>query len=234
MTNFNFIIATVAVGEKYIRRTMKLIADVTKVINVDFVVLTDQPTLFNSFENVTTINYDRPIFSYHDKRLVLKKGFENYDYVLLMDADHEVREPNFLTELNNLDLENNIYPQVLWKHPADCSFENFIEGNTFRAPYGLEYKDFCETNNLNIDGVILIQESFIIFKKNDEIEKFFSIWEMLAEFCEQKDMERNQGILGYGEGYSISVAAKNSNLIINEDSIIHHFAKSFKHLAWER
>lgn len=234
MMNFNFTIGTVAVGVKHIRRAIKLITDVTKVIDVHFVVLTDEPSIFNGLKNITLIKYDKPIFSYHDKRLVLEKAFEEYEYVLLMDADHEVRDENFLNEITNLDLEFDLYPQVLWKHPADCSFENFIEGKTFRAPYGLEYRTFCESNNLNVEDVILIQESFIIFKRSENTKTFISIWEKLAKFCEEKDTERNQGILGYGEGYSIGVAAKNSNLVVKEDHIIHHIARSFKHLAWER
>lgn len=232
---FNFVICIVAVGENYVNKTISFIQEINKHTNFNFLVLTNRPNSFDNFLNVDVITYDRKIFSYHDKRLVISKAFDNFDYVILMDADHTLREKNTITQIKNIKLESGLYPQLIWRHPIDCSFENFILGNTPRVPYGREYKEYCEKIGLELDNIFLIQESFIIFSKNENTEKFIKIWENLAFFCETKDIERNQSILGYGEGYTIGVAARNSGLLINDKHpIIGEFTKNFKHLAWEK
>lgn len=234
----NFIIGIVAVGESYIRRTKDLI-DQLLLLNTKFVILTNDVDAFkhsNCIEQgrIITIKYDRPIFSFHDKRLIFEEGFKYSDCVLLLDADHVVRENNNLSALEDIPLEPGIYPQILWKHPCDCSFESFIQGLTPRVPYGLEFKQRCNELGLETDGAILFQESFLLIKKHDNIDHFLSIWKDLAAFCEQKDIERRQGILGYGEGYSVGMAVKNSGLKLIEDHpAMHQLARNLQHVAWE-
>ena len=230
----NFIIGIVAVGASYRRRTIQLI-DQLLPLNTNFIVLTDDVDSFKPLQAwTTTIKYDKPIFSFHDKRLIFEEGFKLSDCVLLLDADHVVRVDNDLASLEDIPLEPGIYPQILWKHPCDCSFESFIGGLTPRVPYGLEFKQHCEEIGLETEGSILFQESFLLLKKHDNIDRFLSIWRDLAAFCEQKDRDRHQGILGYGEGYSIGVAVRNSGLnIIEGHPGMHQLARNLKHVAWE-
>ena len=231
----NFVIGIASVGVKYHQKTIDIINGVNNVTDVNFIVLTDEPNVFNFSDKITVIKYDSPRFSFHDKKILFKEGFKNYDYVVLMDADHGIRDVNFLNEITDLDLEPGIYPQILWKHPADCSFDNFILGKNSRVPYGIEFKEFCLNSSLEIDDVILIQESFLILKKDDRINRFMEVWDMLADFCNKKDIERNQHILGYGEGYSIGVAIRNCGLpIIEHNPAVQMFVRNFKHFAWER
>lgn len=231
----NFVIGIASVGVKYHEKTIKLINDISNVIDVRFIILTDDVEKFNFSDRITTIKYEKEKFSFHDKKLLFKEGFKNYDHVVLMDADHGVRDVNFLNEITDLDLEPGIYPQILWKYPADCSFDKFILGKVDRVPYGIEYKEFCDSSSLLTDGVILFQESFLIIRKDERIVKFLETWDMLSDFCDKKDTERNQYILGYGEGYSIGVAIRNSGLPIFENSpAVHMFMRNFKHYAWEK
>lgn len=236
MNEYNFCIAIPAVGEKYILRAINLIQDINTKLNCHFLILTNNSDCFKDFLNVDILYYNKDIFSYHDKRLLIQKAAcSAFEYIILMDADHRLRETNTLESITNFDLSCDIYPQLLWKHPASCSFENFLEGKTFRVPYGIEYKKYCLSLGLDINNIILIQESFLLFKNCQNIKIFLDIWNKLACFCEQQDLNRRQGILGYGEGYSIAVAAHNANLKIieNNDQII-AFIKNFKHLAWEK
>jgi hypothetical protein len=231
----NFVIGIASVGVKYHEKTIKLISNISDIIDVKFIILTDNEEMFNFSDKIKTIKYEKDRFSFHDKKILFKEGFKDYDHVILMDADHGVRELNYLSEITDLDLEPGVYPQVLWKHPAGCSFDNFILGKVDRVPYGVDYKEFCDSHGLLLDGTILIQESFLIIRKDDRITKFLETWDLLADFCDNKDRERNQQILGYGEGYSIGVAITNSGLpIIEHSPAVHMFVRNFKHYAWER
>lgn len=229
----NFLIGIVAVRPSYRKRTIQLIEQLAP-LNVNFIVLTDKIEDFAFSNRIKTIKYDKPIFSFHDKRIIFEEGFKISDCVLLLDADHIVKENNNLATLEDIPIEPGIYPQILWKHPADCSLECFIQGLTPRVPYGKEFKNRCNELGLETDGAILFQESFLLIKKHDNIDKFLSIWRDLAAFCEQKDRERHQGILGYGEGYSVGIAVKNSGLNLFENhKIMHQLTKNLKHIAWE-
>lgn len=231
----NFIIGIVAVSESYVEKTKNLMNQILEHMDIEFLILTDKPDEFIDYGNTIVLNYDKQIFSYHDKRLIFEEGFKRYDTVLLLDADHAVREVNTLNQINNLDIEPGVYPQILWKHPADCSFDNFILGKVDRVPYGIEYKTFCDENNYDTVDVILIQESFLLIKKNEHINTFLEVWKRLSEFCNDKDSERRQSVLGYGEGYSIGVAVKNAHMeLIQDYGIINSLASNFKHFAWER
>ena len=242
--NMNFLIGIVAVNEKYINYTKNLINSIYK-LNPDicFLVLTNKPYEFtnveSSFSNVITLNYNKPFFSYHDKLIVLEEGLKIKDIVLLIDADNELNNNNNLDLLNNLmEIEAGIYPHFLWEHPIECSIENFLLGKTERVPYGVLYKEFCIKNDLKTEKCSLIQESFILIKKDKtnekNIEKFFEIWKKLADFCNFQDTQRHQHILGYGEGYTIAISILNSGLkVITNNNNINKIKDSFKHFAWK-
>jgi hypothetical protein len=232
----NLLIGVVAVNPYYIKFAKNLINQINaNVSNSKFLILTDLPSEFLEFNNVTTIIYDKNIFSYHDKNIIFKEGFKISNNVLLLDADTALRDDNCILNIDIDSIQPGIYPQIIWKHPATCSIENFFLGNTCRVPYGLSYKQFCIDNNINFTGAQLIQESFLLIKKNENIIKFIETWEKLADFCNKQDMERNQDILGYGEGYSIGVSASNSNLQVFENNEnVDKLISCFKHYAWEQ
>jgi hypothetical protein len=231
----DILIGIVAVKSNYIVKTKKLINQINKVVNTNFLILTDNPSDFKEYKNVIIIEYKEKIFSFHDKRIIFREGFKHSNCVLLLDADHEVREVNNFNDIDTTNLESGVYPQLLWKYPIDCSFEHFIDGKTPRVPYGIEFKKHCDFLKLNLKNVVLIQESFVLIKKNENINTFLDIWDKLSEFCNQQDIKRNQHVLGYGEGYSLGVSVNNSNLKIFESNpIVNQIIKNFKHLAWER
>lgn len=232
----NLVIGIVAVKQPHIDRATALINQLIDITSADFLVLTDEVGKFSYSSRIIPVKYENKIFSYHDKKIIFEECAKIASHTLLLDADHGVRENNTLKILDEMNIdEQGIYPQMLWKPPALCSFESFVEGKNDRVPYGKEFKEFCESSGLKMDNVFLVQESFLLVKNGDKIPKFLEIWSVLAKFCEQKDTERRQGILGYGEGYSIGVAARNADLpVVEHYHWMHKIAKDFKHFAWER
>lgn len=232
----NLVIGIVAVKQPHIDRAKVLVDQLMAITTVDFLVLTNDVDKFSYSSRIIPIKYENEIFSYHDKKIIFKEGCKIASHILLLDADHGVRDNNTLDTINEINIEEQgIYPQILWKPPAVCSFESFIEGKNDRVPYGVEFKEFCESKNLKLDNVFLIQESFLLVKNGEKLSKFLELWDMLAKFCEQKDTERRQAVLGYGEGYSIGVAARNAELpVVEHFHWMHKIAKDFKHFAWER
>jgi hypothetical protein len=208
-------------------------------------ILTDKPEKFQEFNNVIvelykykSAHYLEHIFSFHDKRIIFEKGFEYSDTILLLDADHSIRD-NLKQNLITFDSDKisaGAYPQIIWKHPSSCSIENFLEGSTGRVPYGKEFKQYSIDKNYKLENALLIQESFLIIKEEKEkISKFLKVWKDLQSFCEEQDINRQQHVLGYGEGYSIGVALNTADIeIIEGNSSIGELASAFKHLAWEK
>ncbi len=233
------IIGILAIGVRHIHYTKNLLNKIIQEINdksqIQILVLTDEPSQFEPNEHVTHILYDKSRFSYHDKLIIFKEGFKLADTVLLLDADQAVRPVHFLNTITQLaDIEPGLYPAFCWRHPADCSVENFLEGRVGRVPYGQEYRQFCEESGIILENMVHIQESFLLIKKTENIQTFIDCWELLAEFCNEKDRERNQHILGYGEGYSIGIAAANAGInIMLDDPLVHKMIHSFQHFAWE-
>jgi hypothetical protein len=240
-----YIIGICSVGSKYHEKTIKLIRQINSIIDINFLILTDEAKKFEEFNNIyiepykykSTKYLDR-IFSFHDKRIIFEKGFEYSDTVLLLDADHCVREDlkQNLIDFDSDKISTGAYPQITWKHPSSCSIENFLDGLTNRVPYGIEFKQYSISKNYKLQNSLLIQESFLIIKEDREkVSNFLEIWSDLQSFCENRDIGRQQHVLGYGEGYSIGVSLNTANInIIEGNSDIGKLASSFKHFAWEK
>jgi hypothetical protein len=235
----DIIIAIVAVNTKYVNYAIKLMNDINSIIKTNFLILTNSVDTFNQFSNVTIISYNEELFSYHSKLIALEEGLKIKQTVLLLDADHCLnKDNNHIDLLNNLNnIEEGLYPHFLWKHPCACSLQNFLLGLTDRVPYGVEYKQYCIDNSIKTDDCSLVQESFILIKINDNLSVnlniFFSTWKILAKFCDFMDKQRNQGVLGYGEGYTIAISALNASLkVIDNNHTVNKIKDSFKHFAW--
>lgn len=240
----NFLIGICSVGANYYSKTKRLINQINEIIDVDILVLTDSPNEFWDIKNVIVKPYEfksapfhNKLFSFHDKRLIFEEGFKHKDTVLLLDADHCVRDSfkQRLIDFDSNDLQPGAYPQVIWKYPADCSIQHFLQGLTPRVPYGQDFEQYCLARNYKLEGALLIQESFLIIKEVPEkLSSFLKIWKDLQGFCEQKDIDREQHILGYGEGYSIGVSLNTAEIkVIEGNQTVCQLADAFKHFAWE-
>jgi len=233
----DYIIGICSVGESYHQYTRRLIEQINALIEIEFIVLTDKVEEFNSYSNVNIIKYNRPIFSFHDKRLLFEEGFKNYDSVLLLDADHIIRndKKEYIVNFTAEDVKPGAYPQIVWNYPADCSMEHFLKGLTSRVPYGIKFRKFCMERRLLFNNALLIQESCLFIKDTKEkINTFLAVWKELQMFCEEQDIEREQHILGYGEGYSIGVSLNASSIpVIQNNTKTSQLFETFQHFAWE-
>lgn len=245
MKSPKLVIGICSVGEKYHKLTKELLEQLNvRDQEIHTLVLTDRPEEF--FELSTHIlkytfkhtPYRTEVFSFHDKRLIFEEGFKISNLVLLLDADHYVVKE----KIQNINLEkiynlpDGAYPQIVWRSPADCSMEYFLEGLTSRVPYGIAFREYCNHKGYSLDNAELIQESFILIKETEDFKKnkFLQIWEDLQNFCEKKDKERFQDVLGYGEGYSIGVGLYNAGIEVkNIPECVGELISTFKHIAWE-
>jgi hypothetical protein len=235
MSNIFPPIAMCAVGAEHISEAITLLEQL-QFLKTNYVIITDQPDAFDDFNSIA-IEYEDAKFSFHAKRQALHLALElSKDGAILMDVDMMLRGRS-ASLIDFESLANGIHPQLIWKHPADCSFENFIEGKVDRVPYGKEFKVYCDQQQYRTDGAILVQESMLFMKgPASKTRNFFKIWDDLADFCNSHDEKREQAVLGYGEGYSIGAAALNAGIKIHDPgtTAFCEFYKDFKHLIWEK
>jgi len=233
----NYIIGLVAVGDRHVSEAKTFVDELGSFLDVNIIVLTDKPNSFDGCQNVIkTIVRENEIFSYHEKYKIFEEGFKLSDTVLLLDADCTLKERQYITHYDTTHLEDGIYPQVIWKCPNECCMESFLSGNNWRVPYGREFKEFCDSKSFDYNDTDLLQESFLLIKSKDKTksDKFISTWKELKSFCDEKDKERQQSLLGYGEGYSVAVSAKTADLKVHDgNEEISRFASGIRHYAWE-
>jgi hypothetical protein len=224
-------ISTVAVGDYHIKNIVNLLKD-SRLDIYNFNVLTDKPIKFLFKKNVSTIKYTKDIFSYHDKRIVIQNSLSKYEHTVFLDADHLLVDKNILFP-KIVPYEFGIHPSIVWKSPSDCSLENFLKGNVERVPYGTIINEICKNLNIKSLDAYHIQESMFMVTNCDNIDYFFDTWKFLQEICDSVDRRRNQKILGYGEGYSIALSAKEANIpIIENSSFMNSLKEIFIHKAW--
>jgi hypothetical protein len=78
-----------------------------------------------------------------------------------------------------------------------------------------------------------LEGRWIIRKDNGKEDRFFEIWDKIAEFCEKEDIELGfKKSIGAGEGAAMSMAAFNSGIIINFPScvwfVIEHLISNYQ------
>lgn len=225
-----------AVGDKHINYGKKLAGSLSKIVEQDIYVLTDKPNEFSSINNVSTINHVGE-FSYHDKVIIFEQAFKNTNTVICIDADIELQ----YIEDKDIDfayIDDGFYPEFVFEDDRTCSMKSLISGNHDSITYGKEFFEFCLKSNYDTDTKHF-QESFMCLKENDtsKIKSFIDIWKNMAVFCNKQDKLRNYHLLGYGEGYGISIALRNSNIVMHEHekpSQITQFKNMLKHLKWHK
>lgn len=224
----NYIIGICAVSSDYVKLAKKLIKSINEVIIVDFLVLTDEPESFQEIRNVRTIKYTSSIFNYQDKLIIFEEGFKTHDSVLLVDADHIFLYESYKQVLQNFDtneLRPGLYAREAFGPLHYSSVDNFFKGTLSRLPYGNKCLDFCKENNIQTEKCLFIHESFVLIKKHDDINLFLDTWSKLREFW------KNHDSTGYGEGFAIGIACKNSNLTVDAISELGNFKKVFRHFT---
>lgn len=177
-------------------------------------VLTDQPDRFSEY-SIITIPYTRSIKSYHDKMILPKYILKECDICILLDADIHIVDCSFLDNLNNYNFKEGIsYPFSLKNHKTNIEF---IKGLNFYSTEWRDYMLFAEKINPDFKELPTIWENFLIINKLGFDYNFYETYEKLQIVKENSDLRFNKDINGNGEGVSIMIAAKNSNINIEQD-----------------
>ena len=242
----NFAFCTITYGEKYVILGDALIDMVTSLGGHIFVMTNDLNHYDNVNENVTLIEYPKTYFSFHEKKTVMKECLKEYETAIFLDADVIIKN-----ELASLDFLNNIQKGIhifaTFGNIKNTFLNNDVnvchDLNSRNTKYGPESEKFLNENGyeykkiyngVNLDYLEHFLEGKWIIKKDNGLEdKFFEIWDKIAEFCEHMDKELGYlNSIGAGEGAAMSIAAHNSgiqqNVVSNLCSVFNkHFIANY-------
>lgn len=201
-------------GEDYYYRGTK--EKIKELINVGLpvYVLTDKP---EEFSGVTAIQYDRHLKSYSDKMILPKYILKNHDICILLDADTHVTDYSFLESLKTYNFKKGItYIDTLLNHKAKKEFvkdlvnEKNVEWKSYVDYATKLYPQFIEHET--------IWEYFLVINKDGfDINSFYYYYEKLQLVKEYSDLSLKKEINGAGEGISIQISCKSSNIEIQKD-----------------
>ena len=226
-----------AVGDEFIEYGQEFATKISSILDGTIYIVTNKPEKFTSINKVRAIRHDKR-FSYHDKLLVFKQAFEeNNNCVICVDSDIELLN---IADVDFQNIKDGFYAEQIF-HDDSLSFsmKSLLSGCHDNIPYGKQLNRFCFISNYNTN-CNHFQESFMLIKERNFSKQmnFLNTWAHLARFCEHQDKLRGKNtILGYGEGYSISIALKNSGInmsIDQEPEEIIEFKKMISHLKYER
>jgi hypothetical protein len=227
----NFAFCTVAYGDKYLKWSKSLIEDITSK-GVDIFVLTNNIDYYSSIDNTNLkiINYNKPYFSFNEKKTVVKECLRYFDTAVFLDADIRIFNIDSFNFLNDIDNGLHIFNTF-------GSLENTFLNNDVHpcysvgsrnTKYGKAGLDFLNEKNLkykkNYHGngypdyhlEHFLEGKWIIKKDNGKENLFLQIWDELADFSEKIDLELGFiDTVGAGEGAHMSIAAYNSSIKIN-------------------
>lgn len=231
MNNFGF--CTITYGEKYLKMGDVLIKQLNDLGGHVFV-LTNEPTHYQSNELLTVIEYTKPYFSFHEKKTIMKECLKQYDTAIFLDADVVLMDT-----VKDLEIFNTVTPGLHILATFGNLLNTFVNEDvsmcynpTFRnAKYGKRGVQILEENGweykklwhgLTMDYLEHFLEGKWLLKKDDgKEEKFFEIWDKLAIFAEEMDMELGFiNTIGAGEGGSMSIAAHNSGIKTHIPSVL--------------
>lgn len=200
---------------------------ITQLLNVELpvYVLTDNPESFIEYPQVTVIQYDRHLKSYSDKMILPKYILKNHDICILLDADTHVTDYSFLESLKTYNFNKGItYIDTLLNHKANKEFVKELVNKT-----NPEWKTYVEYANSLYPQFIeheTIWEYFLVINKDGfDINSFYYYYEKLQLVKEYSDLSLKKEISGAGEGISIQISCKSTNVEIQRDIELYEMLK---------
>lgn len=227
----NFAFCTIAYGDKYLKWSKDLISDVLSK-NGDMFVLTNNPDFYKdiSSKNLNIEIYDKPYFSFNEKRTIVKKCLENFSTAVFLDADVRIFDIESFDFLNNIDNGLHIFNtlgtigntflngDIQMCHSLDSRNTKYGQsGLEFLEQKKLKYKKNYHGQGHPDDYLEHFLEGKWVLKKDEGRENvFLDIWGELADFSEKIDIDLGyKNNIGAGEGGHMSIAAYNSNIKLN-------------------
>lgn len=187
-------------------------------------ILTDNPDFFYKLYSKTfvkVIPYTRTLKSYHDKLILVKHITKYHEISIIIDADLEILNWSFLTDLKTYDFKYGVsYIENLkgYQNGKEWVKEVVLDHGEWNS-----YKMYVEKVYPLYGELETIWEYLLIFNKiGFKQEKFFEHYEKLQLCKDFSDLHLNKLVNGAGEGISISVASKLSGTDIQKDTNLYN------------
>lgn len=213
-----YLFTTLAVGKPYLENAIDCYLQMSKVLNCDFNITTNE-----ELKNISNINFDyfslnryhddRPGFSFYLnlKVLALKYALDKgYDFVIYNDADW--RPTKNLTKQKMF---------TLFEYMRDKDFDMLFE-RPAKIGYYKEHLDECffkeKLDDYNVfehkkwDGAHVMNEQFLVLKVNWKFRLFVRRWEQYLWYTIAND------IRSYPDGFEIGVSAYETDMKTDYDS----------------
>jgi hypothetical protein len=224
MSKFAF--CTITYGKKYVEFGETLISQLNDMGHHVFVLTNEPNHYYLENEKLTVINHDRPYFSFHDKRIVMKECLRHYETAIFLDADVFIENTDNLDFFNDLTsglhifgMFGNIGLTFCSEDISKCHFDGHrntkygLEGVEFLNKLDLKYKKQFHVGKEDNFLEHFLEGRWAITKENGKEDLFFEIWDKLAVFCEEFDIRYDYvKNIGAGEGGAMSIACHNSGL----------------------
>jgi hypothetical protein len=183
-------------------------------VGLSVYVLTDKP---EEFTDVTTIQYDRNLKSYSDKMILPKYILKNHDICILLDADTHVTDYSFLESLKTYNFKKGIsYIDTLLNHSAKKGIVKELVNQT--NPEWKPYVEYASKLYPQFFDLETMWEYFLVINKDGfDMESFYYYYEKLQLVKEYSDLPLKKEISGAGEGISIQISCKSTNIEIERD-----------------
>lgn len=219
----NYIFSTIAIGDYYNEQALKLSMDF-KFFDQKFLVVTDQPNLYQNINNVITFKYPNKKYSYNDKRLCFEQGLKHADCVVYCDCDSRILYENVGETRMDFStiISPGFHPSFSWGNinREDGGFISSRDINGRVKGYGQKCLDICSKLGFNFKDAEHWQEGFLILSKEDGKEQtFLYTWEKLANELDKFELENNAPRLGVGEGNLIGIAVATSKLTVHNSDM---------------
>lgn len=213
MHNIKYLFTTLAVGRSYLHSALDGYIQLSKFLNCDFNITTDEL----SVNNINNINFDKlSLSSYNDdgdgfsfyvnlKALALKYALDkNYDFVIYHDADwrftKELTEEKLLNTFQHM-IDNN--HDMLFERPAQIQY---YKNNLPECFFTQKLFDYDVFDHDKWDDAHVMNEQFFIFRITPKYKFFVKRWEQFLWYSIANN------IRNYAEGFEIGVSALEANM----------------------
>ncbi len=210
--NKDFCFCTLALGAKYRNLTKQLASNLeTHSPGAALVILTDEPSDFNSNNNILAYKYRQQgiLMCFHDRRLVIEKALTQFRTAIHIDADTKI--------VDNI-------PDIDWFPGIIGRTENLLQHIENFSPERLKaIKNIASKLEIPLENANYVGESLYMVGKDEGREKeFVKYWGLIGRYLEL------QGIHG-GDGNAIGLAAAKVGWTVKSDGWL-KLKKVAKHL----
>jgi hypothetical protein len=176
-------------------------------------------------QNVHVFEYNRTYKSYADKMILPKYVLKQHDICILLDADTYIKDYSILNEIKLFDFKEGIsYIDTLENHKCGKGWvKDLIVTDNPEWKYYHEYANRLYSKY--IDFPTLWEYFLIINKKGFNQNSFYGYYEKLQLAKEFSDLFINKEINGAGEGISIQIASKLSEINVERDLDLYNLLK---------